>query len=114
MTLSSSDLQSALQSDFDGVAQLFAADGQGYANRMATLVDSWLDIDGLLDARTDGLEARIDDLQDRQISMERNLSIKEARYIAQFSALDSLVGQLQGTGQFLTSQLSQLPGANQS
>lgn len=112
MTLSNSDLQSALQTDFDGVAQLFASDTQGFAKRLADLADSLLAGDGLIETRTDGLEARIDDLVDRQISFERNLETVESRYRAQFSSLDALVGQLQGTGQFLTSQLAQLPGAN--
>ena len=111
MTLDATDLKAALQSDFDGVAQLFAAGGQGYANRLDTLADSWLNTGGLIDAREDGLRERIDDLVDRQISMERNLEIVEARYLAQFTALDALVGQLQSTGQFLTNQLAQLPKA---
>ena len=111
MSLDSSDLKAALQSDFDGVAQLFAADGQGYANRLETLADSWLTTGGLIDSREDGLKARVDDLVDRQISFERNLAIVESRYLAKFTALDALVGQLQGTGQFLTNQLAQLPDA---
>jgi flagellar hook-associated protein 2 len=111
MSLDSSDLKAALQSDFDGVAQLFAADGQGYANRLETLADSWLTTGGLIDSREDGLKARVDDLVDRQISFERNLAIVESRYLAKFTALDALVGQLQGTGQFLTNQLAQLPEA---
>jgi len=111
MSLDSSDLKAALQSDFDGVAQLFAADGQGYANRLETLADSWLTTGGLIDSREDGLKARVDDLVDRQISFERNLAIVESRHLAKFTALDALVGQLQGTGQFLTNQLAQLPKA---
>ena len=111
MTLSNNDLQAALQTDFDGIAELFASDTQGFAKRLADLADSLLASDGLLESRTDGLEARIDDLVDRQVSFERNLAAVESRYRAQFSALDALVGQLQGTGQFLTQQLSQLPGA---
>ena len=111
MSLDSSDLKAALQSDFDGVAQLFAADGQGFANRLETLADSWLTTGGLIDSREDGLKARVDDLVDRQISFERNLAIVESRYLAKFTALDALVGQLQGTGQFLTNQLAQLPDA---
>ena len=114
MTLSNSDLQSALQTDFEGVAQLFADDTQGFAKRLSDLADSWLASDGLLETRIDGLEARIDDLVDRQVSFERNLASVESRYRAQFAALDALVGQLQGTGNFLTSQLAQLPGANGS
>ena len=111
MTLNATDLQAALQSDFDGVAQLFAADGQGYANRLDTLADSWLNTGGLIDTREDGLRARVDDLVDRQFAMERNLELVEARFLAQFTALDALVGQLQSTGQFLTNQLAQLPKA---
>ena len=114
MTLSSNDLKTALQTDFEGVAQLFAADTQGFANRFSTFADNWLGSGGMLAARTDGLETRIDNLVDRQISFERRLETVESRYLRQFSALDALVGQLQGTSQFLTSQLSQLPGANQS
>jgi len=111
MSLDSSDLKAALQSDFDGVAQLFAADGQGFANRLETLADSWLTTGGLIDSREDGLKARVDDLVDRQVSFERNLAIVESRHLAKFTALDALVGQLQGTGQFLTNQLAQLPDA---
>lgn len=114
LTLSSSDLQTALQTDFEGVAQLFAADTQGFANRFSSFADNWLGSGGMLAARTDGLESRIDNLVDRQIAFERRLETVESRYLKQFSALDSLVGQLQGTSQFLTSQLSQLPGANKS
>jgi len=113
MSLDNSKLEAAMQADFDGVAQLFAAEGQGFANRLETLADSWLASGGLIASRQDGLKARVDDLLDRQIAFERNLEIVESRYLAQFTALDALVGQLQGTGQFLTNQLAQLPGANQ-
>lgn len=113
LALNSSDLEAALQSDFDGVAQLFAANGQGFANRLETLTDSWLTAGGLIESREDGLRERVDDLVDRQVSFERNLELVESRYLARFTALDALVGQLQGTGQFLTNQLAQLPGANQ-
>ncbi|HHO59177.1 MAG TPA: flagellar cap protein, partial [Thiotrichales bacterium] len=113
MSLKSSDLSAALQSDFNGVAQLFAADGQGFANRLTTLADTWLTTGGLIESRTDGLNSRIDDLLNRQDAFERRLITTEERFRAQFSALDSLVGQLQSTGNFLTQQLAQLPGANQ-
>lgn len=114
MSLDSADIEAALEADLDGVAQLFGADGQGFANRLATLADGWLSTDGLIDSRKDGLKARVDDLVDRQIAFERNLERVESRFLAQFTALDGLVGQLQSTGQFLTSQLAQLPGTNQN
>ena len=112
MTLDSNDLNTALQTNFDGVAQLFAADGQGFANRMSSRVDTFLGVGGLIETRTDGLDSRVDDIEDRKSSFERSLQLTEARFRAQFSALDALVSRLQGTGNFLTAQLSQLPGAN--
>ncbi|VAW54199.1 Flagellar cap protein FliD [hydrothermal vent metagenome] len=111
MSLKNSDLQTALQTDFNGVSELFAADTDGYANRLSSFIGEWLDFDGLLETRTDGLESRIDTLVIRQESFERNLEAVESRLRARFSALDALVGQLQGTGQFLTQQLASLPGS---
>jgi len=114
MTLDSAELEAALEADIDGVAQLFGADGQGFANRLATLADGWLSTDGLIDTREDGLKARVDDLVDQQIAFGRNLERVEARFLAQFTALDGLVAQLQSTSQFLTNQLAQLPTPNQN
>ena len=112
MALDKNDLDFALQSNFEGVANLFAADSQGFANRLSTMVDGLLGAGGLIETRTDGLDARIDTMEDRKASFETNLILVERRLRAQFSALDALVGRLQGTGEFLTSQLAQLPGAN--
>lgn len=91
------------------VAQLFAAEDYGFASRMVSLAKSWIGSDGIISARTDGLNQRIDDLTDKQASIERNLTLVEARYRAQFSALDILVAQFQNTGTYLSSQLDQLP-----
>lgn len=114
MSLDSTELETALRADLDGVAELFGTDGQGFANRLATLADGWLSSDGLIDSRQDGLKARVDDLVDRQIAIERNLERVESRFLSQFTALDTLVAQLQNTSQFLTSQLAQLPAVNQN
>lgn len=114
MSLDSAELEAALEADLDGVAQLFAADGQGFANRLTTLADGWLSTDGLIDSREDGLKARMDDLIDRQIAFERNLERVESRFLAQFTTLDGLVAQLQSTSRFLTNQLAQLPAPNQN
>ncbi|MCG6939216.1 MAG: flagellar filament capping protein FliD [Gammaproteobacteria bacterium] len=109
MSLDADVLKTAVDSKgYADVAQLFAAEGDGFANRLAALTDNWIGSDGFISARTDGLNRRINDLSDRQTSIERNLAIVEARYRQQFSALDVLMSQFQSTGQFLTSQLDQL------
>jgi flagellar hook-associated protein 2 len=111
MTVKASALESALNADFSAVADLFADAQNGYATRFESLTGLWLETGGLIESRTDGLDSRIEDLQDRQGAMDRRLEQIETRYLRQFSALDSLVSQLQGTSSFLTSQLASLPGA---
>ncbi|WP_456373611.1 flagellar filament capping protein FliD [Thiolapillus sp.] len=112
MSVNSSRLASALNSDYSSVADLFANADSGYAVRLGTLTGMWLEDGGLIESRTDGLDSRIEDLGDRQNAMDRRLAQVEARYLRQFSSLDSLMSQLQGTSNFLTSQLASLPGAN--
>ncbi|HEC06135.1 MAG TPA: flagellar cap protein [Thiolapillus brandeum] len=112
MSVKSTALENALNAEFAGVADLFANSQTGYASRFESLAGQWLETGGLIDSRTDGLDSRIEDLQDRQSAMDRRLEQIETRYLRQFSALDSLVSQLQGTSSFLTSQLASLPGAN--
>ncbi len=111
MSVKTTKLESALNADFSAVADLFANAQNGYATRFESLTGTWLETGGLIDSRTDGLDSRIEDLQDRQIAMDRRMEQIEARYLRQFSALDSLVAQLQGTSNFLTSQLASLPGS---
>ncbi|BAO44299.1 flagellar filament capping protein FliD [Thiolapillus brandeum] len=111
MSVNSSSIDDALNSDYSAVADLFANSENGYAVRLGALAGTWLEDGGLIESRTDGLDSRIEDLQDRQIAMDRRLSQVEARYLKQFSSLDSLMSQLQGTSSFLTSQLASLPGA---
>ncbi|WP_456448442.1 flagellar filament capping protein FliD [Thiolapillus sp.] len=111
MSVNSSRMEAALNTDFSGVAELFADADNGYAVRLGALAGSWLENGGLIESRTDGLDSRITDLEDRQSAMDRRLARVESRYLKQFSSLDSLMSQLQGTSSFLTSQLASLPGA---
>ena len=110
MTVDDADLDSALTNNFNAVSEIFTTTGQGYANRMDTLVDNWLQVGGLLDIRTDSLDDRKDSLQDDELRLEYRLTQIEARYRAQFSALDTLLGNLQGTSEYLSQQLDNLPG----
>ncbi len=113
MSVNSSRLGEALNTDYGAVAELFAKADSGYAVRLGSRIGMWLEDGGLIDSRTHGLDSRIEDLEDRQSAMDRRLAQVEARYLKQFSSLDSLMSQLQGTSNFLTSQLASLPGAGQ-
>ncbi len=116
LVVDSSDLQAAISSDFESFVNLFAATGEGYAARFESLANSLQQEDGLIDAREDGLDAQLDLNQDAQDRLEVRLEIIEARIRSQFTALDSLISELNNTGSFLTQQLANISsiGNNQS
>ena len=101
-----SDFSDALDTDFASVAQVFANDNQGVAFRFDQMADYLLDDDGLIDGRVDGFNDRIRRLENDEANMERRLELKEASLRAQYSALDSLVGSLQSTSNFLFQNFS--------
>jgi flagellar hook-associated protein 2 len=101
LTLNTADFTAALDTDFAGLAQLFANDDQGYAYRFDTLAGNILDQDGVIDSREDGLNARVRRLEDDQADLERRLDLREAALRRQYSVLDQLVGSLQSTSTFL-------------
>jgi flagellar hook-associated protein 2 len=112
LEIDSGKLNQILDTDFDSVPSIFAGDS-GYATRLDGLVANLTENNGLLSTRTGGLESQIERIGDQRDALERRIATIEARYTAQFSALDSLIGQLSSTGEFLTQQLANLPGITQ-
>lgn len=110
MQVDSSVLQTALDTDFRSFANLLATPDEGFAYRLDTLADALLEPDGLIDAREDGLNATIDRYDDQKADLEFRLEIIEKRIRAQFTALDTLVSNLNATGSFLSQQLSSIVG----
>jgi len=85
---------------------------QGYAYRLDTLMTELLDADdGLITAKTDGINASIESIGTRREMLNRRLEDVERRLRAQFTALDSIVAQLRTTSDYLTRQLTSLPGS---
>ncbi len=84
---------------------------RGIADQLNTVLEGYVGSDSLLDARTDGLNNRIDDINEQRERLDRRIAAIEARYIQQFTALDTLLGQLQSTSNYLAQQLAALPGA---
>lgn len=78
----------------------------GYAYRLDALADQLLGTSGPLSSRTTGINNTITDINNRRDDLNRRLIGIEARYRSQFSALDTLMGQLRTTSDFLTQQLA--------
>jgi flagellar hook-associated protein 2 len=81
---------------------------QGMAYRFSEMARQLLDDDGILAARTEGINRSIDNIKDKRDSTEARLELVEARIRAQFTALDTLMSRLSSTSTFLTNQLASL------
>jgi flagellar hook-associated protein 2 len=79
---------------------------KGFASQLDDLVSGFLDTDGSLTAHTKGLNAAITALQKQEDAMNQRLTIKEAALRAQFTALDTQLGTMNGTSTYLTQQLA--------
>lgn len=82
----------------------------GIAGSMDTLISAFLAEDGQLTAKTDSLNAQINDIDNDREKLAERLVALEARYKAQFIAMDALVASLQSTGNYLQQQIDALPG----
>lgn len=111
LVVDSDDLDSVLSTDFTAVSQLFASEN-GLADALDTLLEGYTSSDGILNARTDGIQTSIDSIGDDRERLDRRLLALEARFTRQFSAMDALVGELQALNGFLTQQLANLPRPN--
>jgi flagellar hook-associated protein 2 len=113
LSLDKSKLEKALAADPQAVANLFAGT-EGIAVKLDKQLDSLLKSGGPLGNRTDVINKQIERLGDQREILNQRMESLEKRYRAQFTALDKLVSQLTATGNYLTQQLANLPGAKQT
>lgn len=107
LALDSTKFAAALAADFDGVAKLFGSDN-GVAARLSKSLDARLSADAEINTRTKALNAKSVALQKDQATLETRMAKIEARYKAQFTALDGLLSQMQNTSSYLTQQLANI------
>jgi len=85
---------------------------QGYAFQLNTLASGFLASPSLISSRTDGINSSIKDIANRRDALNRQLTAIEARYRAQFTALDTMISSMTQTSTFLTQQLATLQKTN--
>ncbi len=104
-------LNSSLANDLNDV-QTFFSSTSGMAQNFTSALAGYVDSDGIIDSRSDGLQSRLDSIDDSRDQLVRRMAAYEARISLQFTAMDILVSQLQSTGDFLTQQLAGLASLN--
>ncbi len=105
ITLDNAKLTSALSTNYSAVKSLFSNQGTatGVAQRVSQAIDAIDDVvSGSLTGRKNTLTSQINSLTDQISRKETAISAYEERLKIQYAQLDSLLSQLQGQTNFLT------------
>ncbi len=84
----------------------------GFAAQLNNLISDFLDEEGILTSKTDGLNSSITRLNKETENQEARLVLIEKRYRAQFTALETLISSMNSTSSYLTQQLAQFSANN--
>jgi flagellar hook-associated protein 2 len=109
LALDQSKLSAALTADPTSVGKIFGS-ANGVAARLSTYVTQEADSTSDIGARTTSLNNSQKNLQTQTTALDARMAIIQARYQAQFSALDTLLSQMQQTSTFLTQQFAASSG----
>jgi flagellar hook-associated protein 2 len=111
LTVNSTKLNAALASSTEDISELFSSTN-GVATKLDSVVNEYIKVDGLLDSKTNGLNATIVNINEDLQALQLRLDSLETRLLAQFSAMDSIVAQLNTTSSFLTQQFEAISNIN--
>jgi flagellar hook-associated protein 2 len=107
LALDTAKFQKALDADPLAVNQVFTSDN-GVAAKLGKFLDQKLSSTGEIATRTTSLDASQKSLTREREALDARMLVIEQRYLTQFTALDSMLAQLQSTSSFLTQQLEGL------
>ncbi len=106
MSFASATFDSAVTSDPAAAKTMFGTGGS-FSAGMGTLLDSNLDSNtGTITQRTDALNKHISDLTDQLSDLDKRMETLTTNYTAKFTAMDTLVAQMQSISDSLTKQFS--------
>jgi flagellar hook-associated protein 2 len=105
LTIDTAQLTSALSSDPRAVNALFQTASTGLGAASKTLTTTYTDaIDGILTSRTKGLNKSVKGLDDTISNLQVRVEGYRKRLVAQFAAMEKLVGSFKSIGNYLTQQ----------
>jgi flagellar hook-associated protein 2 len=108
LKLDSTKLTNALSTGNGGVAAIFGSTN-GVAARLASHIDAQLASGATFDFRNQSLQKSLKDVATQKANVNTRMTEAKARYQKQYSALDSLLANLQSQSNFLSQQLANLP-----
>lgn len=113
LSIDNDKLTAALKDHLPDVQNLLTGEN-GLTKKIATIADSFLATDGLINAAKEGTDRSIVDLKKQYDATSARIDSKMEVYRAQFTALDTMVAQMNSVSTYLTQQLSMLGNMNSS
>jgi flagellar hook-associated protein 2 len=82
---------------------------EGVAEKLETLLEGFLvSSTGMFDSRISSLSTQLTAITDDRADLTRRMQSLEDRYFAQLNAMDTLLAQVETTGNFLTQQFESM------
>ncbi|MGC8520856.1 MAG: flagellar filament capping protein FliD [Steroidobacteraceae bacterium] len=110
LSVDTTKLTAALNSDFSAVSALFSS-SSGIATTFNSQLTSQLASGGPIDSLSQSLVAQENGLTQQDNQLSQQMSALSASLTEQYSALNSLLSSLQSTSSYLTQAFATLPGA---
>lgn len=108
LALDTTKLSKAMAEGNGAVAQIFGST-DGVAARLDSHITSQLASGATFDFRSKSLQDQLKQLDDDKAALDARMEAAKARYVAQFSALDAMLTQMQQTSTSLSSALANIP-----
>jgi flagellar hook-associated protein 2 len=110
LSLDDTKWNTAMKTQYGNVASLFTGD-KGLISRMDNILEGYTQTGGVLETRQKSLNAKLSDLDEQQDTLDRRTESLTAILTAKYTAMDTLVAQLNSTS---TSVLNTLEAMNKS
>ena len=117
-------LSAVFATNYEELVTLFSADtnnqskygeaDRGIAGDALVQLDQMLSRDGMILTRTAGIEKNVDEYGEQLEDLDRRMKQVYDRYLAQFTAMETAIDQLNSTKEFLTTALENLPFNNKN
>lgn len=108
LSLDDSKFTEAMSENSDIVKSFFTQEETGFGDIVNSLLGGYTETGGLISGRTDTLNDRVSRYDNDIERIQYRLDKTEQRYYDQFTALDTLMAQLNSTSSYMTTQLSQI------
>lgn len=102
-------LDKVLENNYEKVSGFLTGEA-GLMSRLEKKVEPYTQTGGILDSRTKSLQGTLSNVDAQRLQLNSRVAKLETRLMAQFNAMDAMVGQLASTSSYLEGVLSNLPG----